>query len=359
MSSTFTTSKNLQKPAAGDFVDTWATPVNANWDEIDNSLAGATTINVTGVAGGTHFLSITQYQPPNIIFNGTIGAALLYLLPTGVGWIGSVFNNTTGGFLTSFGVLGGTIINLPQGTRSMIVCDGVNVQLAQSAGVGANPTQQVTTSPINGSAVTYMRSDAAPAINQAMTPTWSGVHTFGNVVNLQNPVNVSNDINMIGGSSITATSATVTVQTQAITDNSTKAASTAFVQAFAAPLASPALTGTPTAPTAAGTSNTTQIATTAMVQAALAFVTAGSSTVGSAKFGKMIINWGTVTTPGSSPTGQTYTTAYTTQVFGVLIYNINGVVGLSMVGGYHTALTGFAFNFGGAGAIVGWLAIGY
>lgn len=43
---------------------------------------------------------------------------------------------------------------------------------------GANPTASVGLSPINGSATTFMRSDAAPNISQAIAPTWSGTHTF-------------------------------------------------------------------------------------------------------------------------------------------------------------------------------------
>lgn len=43
---------------------------------------------------------------------------------------------------------------------------------------GANPTASVGTSITNGSASTFMRSDGAPQINQAMSPTWSGNHTF-------------------------------------------------------------------------------------------------------------------------------------------------------------------------------------
>lgn len=42
----------------------------------------------------------------------------------------------------------------------------------------ANPTALVGLSAINGSAVTAMPSDAAPALNQTISPTWSGLHTF-------------------------------------------------------------------------------------------------------------------------------------------------------------------------------------
>lgn len=44
---------------------------------------------------------------------------------------------------------------------------------------GANPTASVGLAAVNGSASTFMRSDAAPALSVAITPTWSGLHTFG------------------------------------------------------------------------------------------------------------------------------------------------------------------------------------
>ena len=42
----------------------------------------------------------------------------------------------------------------------------------------AAPTATVGLAAIGGSATTVMRSDAAPAINLTISPTWSGVHTF-------------------------------------------------------------------------------------------------------------------------------------------------------------------------------------
>lgn len=44
--------------------------------------------------------------------------------------------------------------------------------------VGANPSAQIGLTATNGSAATFMRSDAAPAINVGITPTWTGLHTF-------------------------------------------------------------------------------------------------------------------------------------------------------------------------------------
>jgi hypothetical protein len=51
----------------------------------------------------------------------------------------------------------------------------------ETAAVGissANPTALVGLGTTNGSAGTYMRSDAAPGLSQAIAPTWTGNHTF-------------------------------------------------------------------------------------------------------------------------------------------------------------------------------------
>ena len=44
----------------------------------------------------------------------------------------------------------------------------------------ANPTATIGLTVVNGSATTAMRSDAAPALSQAIVPTWTGTHTFSN-----------------------------------------------------------------------------------------------------------------------------------------------------------------------------------
>ena len=66
------------------------------------------------------------------------------------------------------------------------------LQLAQSVntlggttGGAANPTASVGPTATNGSAVTFMRSDAAPAINLTSQYSWMGRHSFGAAVNLK------------------------------------------------------------------------------------------------------------------------------------------------------------------------------
>jgi hypothetical protein len=132
MPSTFTTNKGIEKPAAGDYVNAWAPPVNADWDDIDTALGGTTSINVTGVTGPTIALTLAQYRPINIEFTGTLTAALNYQIPTGVGGLWTISNATTGSFSINFTIAGGGFgINL-SAARTLIVSDGVNVANAQT-----------------------------------------------------------------------------------------------------------------------------------------------------------------------------------------------------------------------------------
>lgn len=56
--------------------------------------------------------------------------------------------------------------------------DGSGVPRTPDYRVGANPSQTVGLAAVNGSAVTFMRSDGAPALNVNIAPTWTGAHTF-------------------------------------------------------------------------------------------------------------------------------------------------------------------------------------
>ena len=56
--------------------------------------------------------------------------------------------------------------------------------LLSTATAFANPSASVGLAAVNGAATTAMRSDAAPALSVAITPTWTGQHTFSNAVTL-------------------------------------------------------------------------------------------------------------------------------------------------------------------------------
>lgn len=51
----------------------------------------------------------------------------------------------------------------------------------------ANPTALVGLAPVNGALLTYMRSDAAPAIDQGIAPIWTATHAFNKAFAAQAP----------------------------------------------------------------------------------------------------------------------------------------------------------------------------
>ena len=88
--------------------------------------------------------------------------------------------------------------------------------------------------------------------------------TYGFTMDNNNPLTVLTNFQVLGTATLGAGSALA--GSPAPGDNSTKLATTAYVQAQGyAPLASPVLTGTPTAPTQSAGDNSTRIATTAYV----------------------------------------------------------------------------------------------
>lgn len=50
--------------------------------------------------------------------------------------------------------------------------------------ISANPTGTIGLTAVNGTATTFIRSDGAPALSQAIVPTWTGIHTFSAFVNI-------------------------------------------------------------------------------------------------------------------------------------------------------------------------------
>lgn len=183
MPSTFTTNKLIEQPASGSYDNAWAAPVNADWAIIDAAFGGSTSINVTGVVGGTYSLTPTQFQPPNISFVGALTANLAYQLPAGVGGIWSVYNGTTlpaGPFTLYFTVQSGGFFVLPPGQRSLIISDGTNISSAQTLVTAFSQlTGQVSNAQVPQSAVTQWQSALAILFSQL-----SGVAAVGQIPGL-------------------------------------------------------------------------------------------------------------------------------------------------------------------------------
>ena len=71
------------------------------------------------------------------------------------------------------------------GTSNYLRADGTWATPPGTGGVSfANPTASVGLTAVNGVATSAMRSDAAPALDVAITPTWTGQHIFSAAVGM-------------------------------------------------------------------------------------------------------------------------------------------------------------------------------
>lgn len=85
-----------------------------------------------------------------------------------------------------------------------------------------NPTALVGLTAINGVASTLMRSDGAPALNQAISPTWTGTHIFSNAITV-NGISSSNWANTALANLYSLSSNTATGQSFTNTSTGTSA----------------------------------------------------------------------------------------------------------------------------------------
>lgn len=124
MVSTYTANKRLEQPGFNDYVDTWDVPVNNDWAIIDLALGGSVSINTTGLSGNVTLLT-AQYQPLKIVLTGTPTGAINYRVPSGVGGLWVVRNNTSGGqTVTVDSLAGGSAVTIPAATNTLVTCDG-------------------------------------------------------------------------------------------------------------------------------------------------------------------------------------------------------------------------------------------
>ena len=133
MTSTFSTNKNLELPANGDYVNTWNIPVNSDMSILDAAFGGTTSLNASS---GSVTLSISQYQKLILSVTGSIAANVTYTIPSGVGGQWLVKNLTTGGYavvIASAG--GGSSATVNNGNVATVACDGTNVYVPTNTSV--------------------------------------------------------------------------------------------------------------------------------------------------------------------------------------------------------------------------------
>lgn len=195
--------------ASGDVVVTGATPIttSGSWDVALKVQAGVTptsytyaslTVNskgvITAVSNGTQ--PVTSIGSTSLTVGGTTAVPTVNLSST------QIANIALGGSsLQSVSVIDSIGGNGTSGSPLQLIGDALtpgNSFYYGTNGAGtrgwyasvavptaANPTGAVGLTAVNGAAATWMRSDAAPALSVAITPTWSGQHIFAAPIQAQ------------------------------------------------------------------------------------------------------------------------------------------------------------------------------
>lgn len=136
MTSTYTSNKNIEKPANGDYPDTWNVPVNNDWDIIDKALGSSVSKTLSNV---DVFLTLSEAQNQQIVLTGALTGNVSVVIPfksgsavEAVGGTWVVYNNTTGAYTVSIltEVAGSTGVFITQGKRAFVYSDGTNMNFA-------------------------------------------------------------------------------------------------------------------------------------------------------------------------------------------------------------------------------------
>ena len=146
----------------------------ANTVAFNSTVTFATGLSLAGAANA-YALTLTG--------NSTSGQSkgLLVNAGTNASDIAALINSQSGGtaFFTINGQGSVTVGSPTGGAKGVgtINAQALYVQgIAVSSAVGANPTATIGLAVVNGSAATFMTSDSAPALSQAIAPTWTGAH---------------------------------------------------------------------------------------------------------------------------------------------------------------------------------------
>jgi hypothetical protein len=158
------------------------------------SVSGANGIGVSGspiVSSGTIALSLGAITPTSVAATGTVAGSNLSGTNTGdqtITLTGDVTGSGTGSFATTLATVNAGVGTFGDSTHTVtITVNGKGLITAAAATAiafpggftgFATPTALVGLTAIAGTATTATRSDGAPALNQAIAPTWTGLHTW-------------------------------------------------------------------------------------------------------------------------------------------------------------------------------------
>ena len=127
MSSTYSTSLQIQLIATGEQSGVWGAGTNTNWNLIEQAVAGVQAITMTNADYTLSVLNGVSDEARNavLVVNGTNSDIRKIIAPL-VSKVYVVYNNTTGGYAITIGGSTGSTVSIPNGVSTLVYCDGTN-----------------------------------------------------------------------------------------------------------------------------------------------------------------------------------------------------------------------------------------
>jgi hypothetical protein len=176
----------------GNSSDPGAITISGSFTQSDSQHGG-----LTSIAGGYTAVSSSGSSSTLTYSNvsSRSSARILALMPPAQGWqkLSRLARIQNAGSDISTSPM---VLNCSTGTTCAMSASPYGVGdfitlTATGSGNGANPTGTVGLSTVNGSATTFLRSDGAPPLSQAIAPTWTGAHQWTPAVGAT-PIKVNN-----------------------------------------------------------------------------------------------------------------------------------------------------------------------
>ncbi len=274
MPTTLSPAKNYSLQQTGENVGTWGVILNSNFSLIDNNLGGTLNIDISGSSGGT--LSLTTSQEQYVFHNltGVLSGNVEYRF-TANGGIYFITNSTTGSYTTTITVAGGgASVVVPQNSGMFIGVDASALKVKTIAAL--NPANNL--SDVLSASTSLSNLGGAPLASPVFTGTPS-LPTGTSAVTQSagdNSTKIATTA-FVNGTALTLANNT-TATTQAPGDNSTKLATTAFV-ATQPTLNQPNIVGTTTNNNATAGSVGEYVSSTVLVGSAVSLTTGTTANI--------------------------------------------------------------------------------
>jgi hypothetical protein len=329
MASTYTTSLNIQKMGTGENSGTWGTITNTNWDLIEEAVSGVTSIDLTGLTSYTLVpINGASDKPRNmvLVFTGTPAGNVTITAPA-VNKFYVIQNNT--GVTITMSMTGGTkSVSIPfitGGTTSQVYCDSLGLG-GNGAGFFSANTLATDGFAVSGNFVVSGNAGLTTLTTNAGLATRNTASFTGSISTTTLTVSAVASGVLFVGQNITGTSVTSgTVITGFIGGNDGGVGT--YTVNNSQTVSSTAMTGSvgvlaPTPPTG---DNTTKVATTAFVQNSL-----GSfGTMATQNANAVAITGGTINDVTGTNAGLTVGGLVTSNSYTVNNLNISGVSRIS------------------------------